>query len=170
MGKEPRTSEDLAWLFFKVNLMVVGLGFVIYLMYFFSHHGLPRPVASLMGLPSAQSSLFSFNWCDTRVTSLNLGEGTRIYQRGYKWFRESGAQGPVELDFIAVEKWFAQYCKVRAERLPDLRPGRVVAVVNFVNGDQELLRGASEDEFRWRDQVFRSPELAKALSEAQGLQ
>ena len=87
----------------KINFLVLGLGVILYTMYVLNSQGLPAPVANFVGIEVEKKQKLS--WCDTRVTSINLANGRRVFQNGMKWY----AEGPMEsgeLDFIQVEKWF----------------------------------------------------------------
>lgn len=162
-----RNSDDWAWLVFKVNMLVLGLGIIIYSMYFLSQKGLPRPAANLLGI-SGGSQNISLNWCRTRVESLSLAGGQQIYQQGYKWFRDVNGK-PVEMNFLSVEKWFAEYCRVDAIAIDPIEANQVLATVGFIDGQQEQLRGGPSGEFVWHGQAFRSDELQKGLQEAKKL-
>ena len=148
----------------KINFLVLGLGVILYAMYFLNSHGLPAPIANIVGVEPKQKQV-KLDWCDTRITSIVLANGRRVYQEGYKWY----ADGPMEkgeLDFIAVEKWFGSYCKVPVtSHATEITEQALVAAVEFIDGAQRDFKADGKGLMSWRGQAFSSPVLESAFLE-----
>jgi hypothetical protein len=98
-GTDP---EKLAWLFFKINLLVVGLGLVVYGIYFVNHRGLPRPLSAMVGATEVL--------CPTRIVAIQWPDGIKLQQVGNEWQRLTSSGDKRAVNFLAIEKWFASNC------------------------------------------------------------
>lgn len=162
MSINPETDKTLS-LIVKINFLVLGLGLVIYGIYFLNNKGLPAPVASAIGVPVQKKSFL--NWCDTRVKSMSLANGRRVYQQGRKWMAEGGIESG-ELDFIAVEKWFGNNCKRSVTgHVGEVRAQALVASVEFIDGAQAEFKADGQGLLIWKGRAFASPELESAFLE-----
>lgn len=159
----------MAWLIFKINLMVVGLVVIIYTSHALSTRGLPSSLGSFLGMGPSTNAILNVSWCDTRVTSIEFEPGQKIFQEGYKWYSQTAGQSPTELNFLAVEKWFAEYCKVKAKNASDVPASGIAAVIEFIDGRREMIKTAGNGLFRWRDRSFESTELEQGLEAGRNL-
>lgn len=166
----------------KTPLMLLALIAVIYTMRQLNTKGLDQGVLSTLGIqpsgaplvpgaaePAARHArlIGQITWCETRVRELEEPGVFRLYQDGSKWFFDRQGQKK-EVDFVAVEKWFARHCSLHVEAAAvsaqqTLHPG---LVVKFVRGPDQTFERAegSGTIYRWRNQTFKSPELDMALS------
>ena len=147
----------------RINFLVLGLGLVVYGIWYLNNRGLPTPVASFIGAPSEKMQLL--NWCETRVSALDLANGRRVYQKGMKWF----ADGPMEsgqLDMIAMEKWFGNYCEVPVRRHAGrIQAKALVATVEFIDGVRLDIRADGQGLMSLKGHVFASEVLESAFLE-----
>jgi hypothetical protein len=167
----------------KVNFLVIALGLTIYTIYALQTRGLSPEVRALFGLSpniaateggaaGDTSAYTKLNWCDTRVVSLIRPNEFKLTQVDSNWVYETTAQKVV--DFIAVEKWFARFCKVPAQNIGKETNLTKEAfspflMVKFVNGTIEVMRRNLHGVFDWRGQKFTSPEFEGAVDELKQL-
>lgn len=106
-----------------------------------------------------------FNVCPTRVTSIALIGDLALIQDGMTWYRSKGGER-VELDQVAVEKWFLANCKVAIEAVSGEPPKNTHPLVTFayVSGTPVTLQ-KSADVFTYSGTYFRSEHLNKALAQ-----
>ena len=158
-----RDPDKTLSLIVKINFLVLGLGVIMYAMYYLNTFGLPTPLASIMGTETQKQA--KLDWCDTRITSIKLANGRRVYQEGMKWM----ADGPMEsgeLNFLEVEKWFGSYCKVPVTtHTSEITEKALVAAVNFIDGAQQSFKADGQGLMSWKGQVFSSPTLESAFLE-----
>lgn len=149
----------------KLNFMVLGLGLTIYLIYSLNTKGLSPAAKLVLGLEgqSGAKKPKKLDWCETRVTGMILPEKFKVTQKGHQWILENHVQKV--LNFIAVEKWLASACAVKAEPLQaGTTEGFLPAlIVKYVNGQVEMIKQNAEGVFLWRDQAFKSPEFNQAI-------
>jgi hypothetical protein len=167
MKSKRNDTEGLAWLFFKINLLLAVLVVVIYASHVLSTRGLPAPLAGALGVKG--NDRFELSWCETRVKAIQVGQGPRVFQDGYKWYRATASSAPVELNFLNVEKWFAEYCKVHARTIENAQTDRVAAVIEFIDGRQVQVLAGPDDTFGWQGTTFESHDLTQALKDAENL-
>jgi hypothetical protein len=155
---------------FRVLFMCGTLAVVLWAMYWLNSG--KRPSLSAPGakvvyhVGDAQNMVI----CPTRVTAMELADGTRIYQEQMKWLRQDRGGKPVELNAIAVEKWFGANCMVHmregdgpaTEFQPVLRLG-------LVSGQSEIIEQARNGDFRMKGHQFTSPQLTEALRQLPAL-
>lgn len=154
----------------KLNFLLLGLGLTIYFIYGLNAKGLSPGVLALFGIAPAQTvgslTESTWTWCDTRVTALiRPDEKFKLSQEGSRWVVED--QSPREVNFIAVEKWFAKFCSVPAKSI-EANAGegfRPSMMVKFVNGQVEVLRQNDDGVFLWKGQAFAAPQMLEALEE-----
>lgn len=153
----------------KLNFLLLGFGLTVYLIYILNTSGLSPRLTALFGLESTQTlsqkGSDRWNWCDTRVTSIILPNQFKISQEGQNWIRENG--GTQIVDFLSVEKWFANFCTVLTQPVtpPEADDSLQVAlIVKFVNGKVEALRRHPNGVFIWKGKSFKSPAFEAALS------
>jgi len=159
----------------KVNFLLLALVGVVFLMSKLRSNGLGQGVAAIFGLPSPGkvikvapgSVTTTLDWCDTRVSAIERTGSPTLRQVKLKWMWESTP--PLELNFIAVEKWFGRHCRVKVERLG---PGQFneasaqpAMLVHFIKGPAETLYRMGSNVFKWRQEIFRSDELDGALKD-----
>jgi hypothetical protein len=100
--------------------------------------------------------------CPTRVSSVSVIGRAAVFQEDLRWYRAQ-AGGREELNPIAVEKWFSEYCTVSAEAAPAPSKESVpVLTVAYVAGLPVTLR-QSEDVFTLGNIHFRSAQLKEAI-------
>jgi hypothetical protein len=151
-------------LIIKINIMVFAFIGVLWIMRQLQTEGPSEGLAAVLGAntPQQSAAITTLDWCETRVQSLEREGKPKIHQVKLKWFA-----GEEELSFIPVEKWFGRYCRVNVERVPpeqfDAASAKPAMKVSFIKGEPvELL--ASGELFKWDREVFRSAELAEALT------
>ncbi|MGE0763052.1 MAG: hypothetical protein AB7N80_07225 [Bdellovibrionales bacterium] len=153
----------------KLNFLVLGLLGVIFAMYKIQSGAVSDAINMMMGVKAAEAPpppgtiVTQMDWCDTRVRSLGRPGKPTLRQEKLKWLWQ--ADPTLELNFIAVEKWFGRYCRVKIERLdPDqLANAAPVLVVEFIKGAPETLLRSVAGVYKWRQEIFRSQELDQAL-------
>ena len=160
----------------KLNFLVLALLLVIFAMSKL-RRGISDGVAMVMGLhngaaapPSkAAAAVTVLDWCDTRVKSLSRPGKPTLTQARLKWLWQSDPA--LELNAVAVEKWFGRYCRVQIERVDPAELGESAAalVVDFVKGPSETLQRSVAGVFKWRQEIFKSAELSKALEDLEAL-
>ena len=143
----------------------------IYLIYQVNAKGLSPAFLALFGISSSTSSTgTNWNWCDTRVVSIIRPERYQLKQEGHNWILEGSSKRVV--NFIEVEKWFANYCKISVEPVPP-KPGDVgyqpALFVKFVDDKVEVLSQHGDGTFRWRGFDFLAPEFQLALDQIEKL-
>ena len=105
----------------------------------------------------------SIRLCPTRASSVSVIGKAAVFQESLKWYR-AGEGERTELDPIAVEKWFSEYCTIHAQ--PSTKPDgelQPVATVAYVSGLPSTLMQAADGTFLWQDKYFRSDELNQAF-------
>ncbi len=168
----------------KINFLVLGLGLTLYITHQLNSRGLDSNFLALFGLApaapraervarissaSSADSVFTWNWCETRVAGLIKPDDFKLAQEGNTWVFESTVKQAV--NFLSVEKWLARFCTVTARR-SETKPDdfyKPALMVKFVDGHVEVLRRSDEGDYLWRGQAISSPEFDKALSELKNL-
>jgi hypothetical protein len=157
----------------KINFLVLGLGLTLYLILAFQKQGLPEGLRVALGIggPADNSlsvndqtaELRQWNWCATRVTGIESLGRWGISQQKRKWIRSGELAG--ELDFIAVEKWLAQFCSVLVTPVKALVDEAFTESlrIQFVNGATDEVRRHPNGTYFWKGQTFTSPEFDAAL-------
>ena len=107
--------------------------------------------------------------CPTRVSSLSVIGRAAVFQEGMKWYRTHGSGERTELDPIAVEKWFAEYCSVDVEKIsgetaPVQSQGEPIITIAYVAGLPITLRQSDDGVFHWGAHNFRSPKLTEGIA------
>lgn len=145
---------------FRVAMMAIALSAVIWTIYTLNTPGARTPLEVLAGVPES-----SFNLCPTRVSSVSVVGRAAVFQDSLKWYKVEGGERR-ELDSVAVEKWFAHYCKVAAHPVPkpagDSKP---VVTLAYVAGSPVTLRQSADGVFSWQNYHFVSEALSKGLDE-----
>ncbi len=159
----------------KLNFLVLGLFLVVYAISKFNSAGMQDNLALLMGLRAGLQAappgtvVTQMDWCDTRVRARERPGQPTLRQEKLKWLWQGD---PVlELNFIAVEKWFGRYCRVMIDRVDPADLGTVgpAMTVHFIKGEPETLMRSVGGVYRWRQEIFRSSELDQALKELEEL-
>lgn len=150
----------------RVVVMIITLfGVIIVMRKLNPNSDHSSPSLSWLGLSSSQI----VNLCPTRVVGLKGTNGVALLNEDMKWYRYSSDGKAVEVDPVAVEKWFSEHCMVQAEKT-DAASGSVeIMTVFFVNGDTSPLGRATTGEFSFMGQNFKSPQLDRAISALEGL-
>lgn len=106
-----------------------------------------------------------FNACPTRVTSIAVIGEMALIQDGMTWYRSKGGER-VELDQVAVEKWFSANCKVAIQAVSGEAPKESHPLVTFayVSGSPVTLQ-KSGDIYIYSGSYFRSEHLTRALAQ-----
>lgn len=105
------------------------------------------------------------NLCPTRVTAVEFADQVSIQQDGLSWYRKVDGRLE-EVDPIAVEKWFAQYCRVKVPAIgePGETPAVPLATLAYVSGPPQILATTGEV-LSFMGKTFESDTLKKGLSE-----
>jgi hypothetical protein len=148
------------WL--KVSMMMVTLVAVLYTIYALNNPGTKNLIELLAGA-SGQGAQSRVKLCPTRVSSISIIGKTALFQDGLKWFRTTEGQRQ-ELDPIAVEKWFSEYCTVGSEPAspPASQPQPVVTFA-YVAGLPVTLQQSEGGVFTLNGVHFRSEKLVEAI-------
>lgn len=115
----------------------------------------------LLGQPGADK-VADVNLCPTRVTKIESVGGPVIRQDGMTWLREEAGQSK-PMDQVAVEKWFAKYCRFAGEKVSASATVTPVLKVEFVSGEPQTLIRSAGGEYEWMGQPFASPVMTEAL-------
>jgi len=159
----------------KLNFLVLALLLVVYAMSKL-RGGINDGVAMVLGLKAGDNITVApgsittvLDWCDTRVKSLARPGKPTLTQTKLKWIWQ--ADPALELNVIAVEKWFGRYCRVQIERVDpaELGESAPALIVEFVKGAPETLSRSVAGVFKWRQEIFKSAELTKALEDLEAL-
>ncbi|MGE0525660.1 MAG: hypothetical protein AB7G93_11365 [Bdellovibrionales bacterium] len=107
-----------------------------------------------------------YTMCPTRVSRVEVASGQVVFEEDMRWYsmKQGKEKEIVELDPVAVEKWFGLNCKVKGE--PATEPGgefQTVAQFSFVSGTPQALLRAPSGEFQWNGSTFHSSQLEEAL-------
>lgn len=148
------------WL--RVGLLAVALTMTIIAMTLLKQGHMSAFWTSLGFNPTGQR----INWCSERVGSIYLYENkAKLHEEGGKWLWEQTFSVP--LDYLRVEKWFAQYCQVDIQTVTGSESGSAVPVfeAKFINGEHMTLYSYANGDFKMGDQVFKSETLRQALKE-----
>lgn len=105
----------------------------------------------------------SVDLCPTRVSSMSVVGRFAVLQDGMKWYRAEGGERK-ELDSIAVEKWFSEYCKLESKTVEKAEGQTPLLTLDYVSGDPKTLNMTPDGIFTWEGRTFSSPELASAIS------
>ena len=106
------------------------------------------------------------NLCPTRVTRLETEDGSVFQQEGLTWVREVKGQ-TTPLDQVAVEKWFARFCRFEGPKVAASADVKPVLKVEYVTGDPQTLIRSAGGEYEWMGQPFASPVMTEALTALQ---
>lgn len=161
----------------RFHLMVIALVGILFLMKNLNSGTWSESLAQFFGIDATHSQgphraqapagtvVTQLDWCDTRVKSLTREGEPTLLQQKLKWLWDDGKR--YELNFVAVEKWFGRYCRVRVERVSPavLESPRAAMVVEFIKGGVETLYRSANGYFSWKGEAFKSEELEKALQE-----
>jgi hypothetical protein len=153
----------------KLNFFILGLGLVLYTMYSLNKTGLPGGIRTALNLSGQASG--SLSWCDTRVAGLIRPNSFRLTQEGNSWMVEKSSKEAIS--FLAVEKWFGEFCKVA---ISPLNVNEIAAAsfqpqlfVKFIKGPVQILAATADGIYQWKGQFFRSKELDQALNQLEEL-
>lgn len=116
-------------------------------------------------------------WCQTRVKKIEVSRGEVVYllhEENRKWWVQESRDGqlssPKELDYIAVEKWLAEFCQVKTEK--NLTPQEAMALpvspimnIELINGEKKTLFRIGETDLQIKGRAFASEEMEKGLLE-----
>lgn len=105
-----------------------------------------------------------FQICPTRVSSVSMIGKTAVFQDGMKWYTTKSGERR-ELNTIAVERWFSEYCSVPADAVaaPET-PGQPLVTLAFVAGSPMTLNFSPDaGVYSWHGRHFRSKKLDEAL-------
>lgn len=114
-------------------------------------------------LDLTKSAAKGVDLCPTRVSSLSVVGRFAVLQDGMKWYRAEGGERQ-ELDFIAVEKWFSEHCRLEAKEVTEAPGTNPLLTLAYVSGDPKTLNMNPDGVFTWDGRAFSSAELAHALS------
>lgn len=126
------------------------------------------PILSMLGMDSGKGSSVreKITLCPTRVVALESSDGVMLREQDMKWYREIKGEGRVELDTVAVEKWFGTHCTVSAESVATSETAVSSGYTfTYVNGQNAILSGLAGQPgvYRFGELTFRSSELDEAL-------
>jgi hypothetical protein len=109
------------------------------------------------------------NWCEERVESLYLFESSqKLFEVKNQWMWMDSDGDSRTLDYLRVEKWFAQYCQVdfnEPEVAPADGPFQPVFEAQFIDGGRITLYQNQAGLFKARNQIFASETLRQAIKE-----
>jgi hypothetical protein len=116
-----------------------------------------------LNMPGALGGGDSVDICPTRVSSVSLIGRFAIVQDGMTWYRTGNGQR-TELDPVAVEKWFGEYCQVSARKVPANDAAAPLLTLAYVSGLPLTLMVNAEGVFTFNRSHFQSAELAQAIT------
>jgi len=106
------------------------------------------------------------NWCEERVGTLYFYDSkAKLLEKDGKWLWVQGDEKM--LDYLRVEKWFAQYCQIPVNKVDSVKMelSQPVLEAQFINGERLSIYTDGKGNFGIRDRVFASETLRKALKE-----
>jgi hypothetical protein len=126
------------------------------------------PILSALGIKSGTGDGVKerITLCPTRVVSIESSDGILLSEQNMKWFRETKGDDRVELDTVAVEKWFGHHCTVSAESVVVTESAVDRGFTfTYVNGENAILSSVAgaPGVYRFAGRTFRSAELDAAL-------
>ena len=123
-----------------------------------------------LGMPAATTTAESkVNICPTRVSSISVIGRFAIMQDGMRWFKTGEGDGRVELDPVAVEKWFSQNCKVASTPEGANEAPTPLLTFAYVSGLPSTLMVNEAGVFTLGQEHFRSLELSQAITQLENL-
>jgi hypothetical protein len=134
----------------RVGVMVLALAGVLTLM-------------KKLDMPGALGGGDSVDLCPTRVSSVSLIGRFAIIQDGMTWYR-TGDGNRTELDQVAVEKWFGEYCQVTATKVASNDGAAPLLTLAYVSGLPLTLMVNAEGVFTFNRSHFQSAELTQAIT------
>lgn len=142
-------------------MMMITLSAVVYTIYTLNNPGTKGifQLIAEMNQPSHQR----VNVCPTRVSSVSVIGKAALFQEGLKWYRTLAGTRQ-ELDPIAVEKWFSEYCTVGSELAPAPADNSLpIATFAYVAGLPVTLQQSGSGIFTMNGIHFRSQKLVEAI-------
>ena len=109
-------------------------------------------------------------WCQNRVHSMRFAEEPQvaIVEHDRQWSVDREGQGSEVIRYITLEKWFGEFCQVRAEYT---EPAEAVALsltplleVEFINDAKVTIFRVGEDQLQIGGKIFRSETLERGLN------
>jgi hypothetical protein len=143
----------------RVCVMTISLGAVVATIYKLNHPGSRGLLEMLAGVGSPNK----VKLCPTRVSSVSVIGKTAVFQEDMKWYRTQAGERE-ELDPVAMEMWFSEYCTVKSE--PTEKPAgdsQPVLTLAYVAGLPVTLQMADNGVFTLGKAHFRSVKLAEAI-------
>jgi hypothetical protein len=153
------------WL--RVVMMCVTLVGVIWAMRALQPRHTDSTTLSWLGFSSDKI----VNLCPTRIVGLqSTTNGNAVLNQEMKWYRHSDqTNSSVELDPVAVEKWFSSNCMLKVQKVSPPDDATEIMKVFFVDGKTESLKRSPSGAFTYMDQSFKSEQLDQAISALEGL-
>lgn len=155
----------------KFLSLSIALSVTLYSIYLLNTKHVPDFLSSL----GFNSSTQSFNWCVDRVTKIESlsQQSWSLFEQNGKWMVTRGTSPPAELDYLSVEKWFAQYCtlevvELKSEKIFDL-PMEHFAKISFNNSTTANIQLRGGNKYQINQTVFESTEMTAALAELRAL-
>jgi hypothetical protein len=139
--------------------MAISLIAVVSTIYKLNHPGTRGLLEIMAGIGSPNK----VRLCPTRVSSVSVIGKTALFQEDLKWYRTEGGQRE-EVDPIAVEMWFSEYCTVKGE--PAEKPpgeSQPVMTLAYVAGLPVTLQVAENGVYTLGKAHFRSAKLNEAI-------
>lgn len=139
--------------------MMISLVAVVSTIYKLNNPGTRGLLEIMAGMGSANK----VKLCPTRVSSVSVIGKAALFQEDLKWYRTHSGERE-ELDPIAVEMWFSEYCTVRSE--PAEKPGdgsQPVMTMAYVAGLPITLQMSESGVFTFNNVHFRSSKLKEAI-------
>ena len=106
------------------------------------------------------------NWCKERVESLYLYESKlTLIEKNAKWLWKGHEEAP--LDYLKIEKWFAEYCQVPldVDMTVGQTPSQPVAEVVFIDGQRLSIFSNGASGFKIQNDIFASEKFRQGLKE-----
>lgn len=138
----------------RVGVMICSLLGVLYIM---NHLNLGHDTS-----PS------SVTLCPTRVSSVAVIGKAALMQDGLQWYRTQDGQRE-ELDPVAVEKWFSQYCTIAAEPASKPESAQPWITWAYVSGSPKTVQQATDGVYVFEGRAFRAPALMQAVQDLENL-
>ena len=145
--------------------MLTGLSACVFFIFLLkSDHA--RQFWASLGLGSQVEML---SWCSERVSKVSFPSngGGVVSEVDGKWQWES-TDGQTQLDYLAVEKWFARYCQTPIESIALERfDTRLLPLmeVEFIDGNSGTFYDLGQGRIQWKQQIFKSPSFQTAFEE-----
>ncbi len=153
-------------MFLKVGVLGVALGLCVYTIVLLQGD-LGGKTMEALGFREHSDNFVA--WCQNRVHSMRFADSPEvaIVEHERQWTVDREGQDGEVVQYLALEKWFGEFCQVQAEDSP---PAEAMALslaplleVEFINSTKLTIYRVGEDQLQIGERIFRSEPLERGL-------